>query len=129
MGEKIDRLVALSHDNLDEDDIELIVELAAQYEADDAWVELGRLERAPGKNDNWVERAGSLPKYIEDIAHSLHTKRGFTISRAIATAISRVKRWAAGGENVKADTRAKAAAAVAQWQALKAKNKAKQVAK
>lgn len=88
-----------------------------------AVISKGRLDRSP--KENWVEAAGGLPKYIERIAHALHTERGMPISRAIAVAINRVKMWAAGGENVDADTRAKAAKAVAEWQALKAKNKAK----
>lgn len=81
------------------------------------------LDRSPKKN--WVENAGGLPKYIEHIAKSLHKKRGMTISRAIATAISMCKKWAAGGKDVNADTRAKAAAAIAQWEALKGRSKAK----
>lgn len=48
-----------------------------------------------------------------------------SISRAIATAINRVRLWAAGGENVNADTRAKARKALAEWQAMKAKTKIK----
>ena len=38
---------------------------------------------------------------------------------AIQMAIGRMKVWAAGGGNVKADTRAKAAAAVAEWEKMK----------
>lgn len=83
----------------------------------------GTLDRSPKKN--WVENAGGLPAYIEKIAKSLHEKRGMTISRAIATAISRIKVWAAGGGGVDADTRAKAAKALAQWEALKGKSKAR----
>jgi hypothetical protein len=83
----------------------------------------GLLDRSPKKN--WVEESGGLPKYIEDIAHDLHTERGMSISRAIATAISKVKKWAAGGDDVKPDTRAKAAKAVAEWEALRAKNAAR----
>lgn len=90
-------------------------------------LELGRLDRSPKKN--WVEKSGGLPKYIEKIAFSLHTKRGMTISRAIATAISRVKKWALGGDNVNADTVAKSVAAVAAWEALKLKNKARRATK
>lgn len=126
MGEKIEQLLALSADEgdgIDRDDAELILAFSAVL--DDDWVALGRLERAPGKNDNWIEAVGKLPAYIEEIAHSLHTKRGMPISRAIATAVSRIKRWAAGGENVKADTRAKAAKALEAWTALKAKAAAK----
>ena len=44
------------------------------------------------------------------------------MSRAIATAISRCKVWAAGGDGVKPDTQAKAAKAIAEWEALKAKS-------
>lgn len=94
-----------------------------------ALAKMGKLERSPGKDDNWVERNGGLPKYIEEIADSLHRKRGMTISRAIATAVSQVKRWASGLGDVNPDTRAKAAKALAQWEALKAKNKAKKAAK
>lgn len=88
------------------------------------------LERSPGKKDNWVESAdaGGLPQYICEIARSIH-KDGRSISSSIAIAVSRVKAWSAGRGNVTAKTRAKAAAAVAQWTALKAKNKAKQLVK
>ena len=81
------------------------------------------LERVPGKQ-NWVDRAGGLPDYIERIAKHLHYEKGMDISRAIATAVATVKRWAAGGGDVSAATRAKAAAAVAQWEAKKAKSHA-----
>jgi hypothetical protein len=110
---------------LSRDDIDLIVALSHVYE-DEHWVSLGRLERKPGKNDNWIESVGKLPAYIEEVAVSLHEKRGMPISRAIATAISRIKKWAVTG---KADTKAKAAKAIAQWEALKAKAKAKRAAK
>lgn len=81
------------------------------------------LERAPGKADNWVEKAGGLPKYIERIAKHLHYDQGMTISQAIATAINTVKRWAKGGGDVKPDTVAKAQAALAQWEKMKAGRK------
>jgi hypothetical protein len=87
------------------------------------------LERKKGNKDNWVEAAGGLPSYIERIAKHLHYEQGFSISRAIATAVNQVKKWAAGGGGVKADTRAKAAKAVAQWEAKKLKTKAKKVVK
>lgn len=86
-------------------------------------VKLGKLDRSPKKN--WVEKAGGLPRYIEDIADSIHRKRGIPISSAIPIAIEQVKKWAAGGEGVNATTKAKAAKAVAQWEKLKAKSKAK----
>lgn len=84
------------------------------------------LDRSPKKN--WVEEAGGLPAYIDKIARRLHAN-GMTISHAIAAAIETVKKWAAGGGNVKPDTRAKAAAAVAQWEKMKAAAAAKRVTK
>ncbi len=62
------------------------------------------------------------------IARAIH-RTGKSISQSIAIAVSRVKKWAAGADDVDADTRAKAAKAVAQWEALKAKNKVKKGAK
>ena len=87
------------------------------------------LAEKPGKN-NWIEHTSDygLPKYIAEIARAL-IRGGMSKSRAIATAISRVKVWAAGGDGVNADTKAKAAKAVAEWQALKAKNAARVSAK
>jgi hypothetical protein len=74
---------------------------------------------------NWVEKAGDLPGYIREVARAIHEDHGVPLDRAIPMAISRIKRWAAGEGNVNADTRAKAQAAVAQWEALKAKAHAK----
>lgn len=84
------------------------------------------LDRSPGSN--WVQDSGGLPRYICEIARAIH-RSGRPISQAISIAVSRVKKWAAGLDDVDADTRAKAAKAVAQWEALKAKNKAKKGAK
>lgn len=101
------------------DDLDLVVLLAGCS-----------LEEKSGDRDNWVERTGSggqggkLPEYICRIARAIH-KSGRPKSQAIAIAVSRVKRWAAGEGDVNADTRAKAAKAVAQWEAMKTKNKAK----
>lgn len=83
------------------------------------------LERKPGGPDNWVERAGGLPSYIERIAKHLHYEQGYSISRAIATAVNTVKRWAAGGfvtehgttKRVTPKTQALAAKALAEWEA------------
>jgi hypothetical protein len=77
----------------------------------------------PGKN--WVERAGSLPDYICRIARAVR-KTGKTTSQAVAIAVSRVKKWSTGA-GVDADTQAKAIKAVAQWEKLRAKNKARKV--
>lgn len=74
--------------------------------------------------ENWIEKSGGLPKYIHEIACSLVEEQGFTVSRAIATAISRCKVWAAGGGNVKPDTQAKAAKAIAELKSKQAKAKA-----
>lgn len=82
------------------------------------------LDSSPKKN--WVENSGGLPNYICRIARAI-MRGGKTKSQAIAIAVSRAKKWAAGGDDVDADTRAKAAKAVAQWEALKAKNKSKKV--
>ncbi len=72
----------------------------------------------------WHHKGMQLPAFIEHVANELIRERGMPESEAIATAISQCKKWAAGGEGVKPETRAKAAAAIAEWEALKAKNKA-----
>jgi hypothetical protein len=82
------------------------------------------LDSSPKKN--WVEKSGGLPNYICKIAKGI-MKSGKSKSAAIAIAVNQVKKWAAGGGDVDADTKAKAAKAVAQWTALKAKNKAKKL--
>lgn len=79
---------------------------------------MARVPNKPGVS-NWVEKRGGLPPYIDRIAGRLIESRGMSKERAIATAIATAKRWARGGGNVTAKTRAKAAAAVAQWEALK----------
>ena len=86
------------------------------------------LDRSPKKN--WVDNAGGLPSYIERIAKHLHYEKGKSIGTAIAIAVNTVKRWCAGGTvsktsgpegggGVKPDTKAKACAAVAEWEAKK----------
>ncbi len=83
-------------------------------------VELGRLNWSPKKN--WIEIVnGDLPKYIVDVALGIMRGTGYPRERAIPIAISRIKVWARGGGGVNADTVAKAAAALAAWEALKAK--------
>lgn len=83
------------------------------------------LDESPGKN--WVENAGGLPDYICRIARAIK-KTGKTTSEAIAIAVSRVKVWASG-KGVDKDTQAKAAAALAEWEKLRAKSHAKTAAK
>lgn len=80
------------------------------------------LDRSP--KSNWVEETGQLPAYIREIARSVE-KTGKSLEQSIAIAVSRIKVWAAGGGNVSAKTQAKAAKALAQWESLKAKNKAR----
>lgn len=96
-------------------DVELILELSRR----------NSLAVVPGKN-NWIEKTDDegLPDYIARIAKHIMNS-GKSRSVAIASAISQVKKWAAGGEDVKPDTRAKAQAALAAWERLKAKNAAR----
>ena len=72
----------------------------------------------PGGRQNWVDKAGGLPKYIRMVAHAL-IRKGMAESRAIATAVNTMKRWAAGGGNVSAKVQAAAVKAVAEWEAKK----------
>lgn len=107
--------------SLTSDDYDLIVALAG--------VKPCSLATSPGDDDNWIERAGgNLPNYICVVAKGI-LRSGKSRSAAIAIAVSRIKKWAAGGGDVDADTRAKAAKAAAQWAALKAKNSAKKMVK
>ena len=89
-------------------------------------VELGRLDWSPRKN--WIENEGGLPRYIESVALGI-MKSGKTREQAIPIAISRIKRWAAGLDGVKKDTQARAIAALAQWEKMKASARAKRLAK
>ena len=91
-------------------------------------VELGRLNWSPRKN--WIEIVnGDLPKFITDVTLGIMKGTGYPRERAIPIAISRIKVWARGGGGVNADTVAKAAAALAAWEALKAKAAARRVRK
>jgi len=78
----------------------------------------------PGNSKNWVDDTGGLPNYICHIAKALRDEKGMPTGRAIAIAVSRCKVWASGGGDVDADTRAKAAAAISQWEAKKARSHA-----
>lgn len=75
------------------------------------------LDASPKKN--WVEEAGGLPHYIEKVAKAIK-RTGRPTSEAISIAISRIKVWATG-KGVDPDTQAKAAEALAHWEAMKAK--------
>ena len=74
----------------------------------------------PGGPGLW-HMGAQLPAFIQHIARDLMEQRGMSKSRAIATAVAACKRWAAGGGGVHPDTRAKAAAAIADWERLRAK--------
>lgn len=67
---------------------------------------------------------GALPKYISFIAGRLRMD-GHPTSEAIALAVAAVKRWAHGRTGVTSVTRARAAAALAEWEAKKAAAKAR----
>ncbi len=91
-------------------------------------IELGRLNWSPRKN--WIEIVnGDLPKYIVDVTLGIMKGTGYPRERAIPIAISRIKVWARGGGGVNADTVAKAAAALAAWESLKAKAAARRARK
>jgi hypothetical protein len=72
---------------------------------------------------NWVENEGGLPEYICEIARAIE-RGGKDLESAIPIAISRCRVWATG-KGVNAKTQAKAAAAIAQWDAKKARANAK----
>ena len=107
--------------NLSKSEMDFVIELAS--------VRACSLEVKPGNKDNWIESVGGgLPNYVCVVAKGI-MKSGKSRSASIAIAISRIKRWAAGGGGVNADTRAKAVKALAQWTALRAKAKAKKLIK
>ncbi|MFB6813108.1 hypothetical protein ACFCV8_00975 [Streptomyces sp. NPDC056347] len=76
--------------------------------------------------ENWIEQTGTghLPPYIREIADALIRDHGYAESRAIATAVNRTKEWCRGGGDVKADTQAKACAALGEWEAKRAESRA-----
>jgi HK97 family phage portal protein len=73
-----------------------------------------------GKGKNWVTKAGGLPLPIRDVAHAM-VRKGHDESSAIANAVAIAKIFASGrnpgGGRVHADTAAKYAAAVAEFEA------------
>ena len=70
----------------------------------------------------WHHKGMQLPAFIEHLANDLIAD-GHPESEAVQMAIGICQRWARGGGDVKPETQAKAAAAVAEWEALKAKTK------
>lgn len=83
------------------------------------------LDDSPGSN--WVQKAGGLPEYLCEIARAVK-RSGKTTSQAVAIAVSRVKKWAAG-IGVDKGTQAKASKALAEWEKLKAKAKGEKATK
>jgi HK97 family phage prohead protease len=73
----------------------------------------------PGGPGLFHHKNMQLPAFVQHIARDLMESRGMPESEAIATAVAQCKKWAAGGQDVKPETRAKAAAAVAEWERLK----------
>lgn len=74
---------------------------------------------------NWIEQVhGSVPHMMDCVARALYWGRGIAAGdkqRAFKMAVGIVEDWAAGRRNAKPNTQAQAAAAVAQWEALRAK--------
>lgn len=120
-SEVVKRLMAMSQAG----ELDGIVELSRA--TTEEFIDLGRLDWSPRKN--WIENEGGLPRYIETVAIGIMKGTGYPRERAIPIAISRIKRWAAGLDGVKADTKAKAIAALAQWEKMKASAAAKRAAK
>lgn len=78
---------------------------------------LPEIPNKKGKS-NWVEKAGGLPDFIDRVAkHIQASNPAYSTSRVIASAVSQVKKMAAKGN-------AKAVAAVAAWEKMKASTKA-----
>ena len=118
----VQRLLALSAEGkLNTGDQLMEAALSAPDYLDE--VELGRLDWSP--RVNWVENEGGLPRYITEVAIGIMKGTGRPREQAIPIAINRIKRWAAGLDNVKPDTVAKALAALAQWEKMKAQAAAK----
>jgi hypothetical protein len=100
----------------------------ACYVADELYQARGRLNESP--KENWVDKVGGLPDYIDRIAVHLVGK-GMERGHAIATAVNAVKKACATGDlnypgiqKENAGSQAEACAAVAEWEAKKAKSHA-----
>jgi hypothetical protein len=112
MGTPTAALAVRNPEKLPADDLAVLAGVALTHER------VGHTEQGL-----WHHKGMQLPAYIQHIANDLIQQKAMTESRAIATAVSRCKVWCAGGDNVKADTKAKACAAVAEWEALKVKSR------
>lgn len=76
----------------------------------------GKLDWSPKKN--WVEDAGGLPPFIEDMAVHMMENSGLTREHAIPASVTRTKALAAKGNK-------RAIEALAQWEKMKAGTKGK----
>lgn len=101
-----------------------------KWPADMVFADVATLDDRIASAFNWVEKVGGLPKFIKRIKNHL-VKKGMATSRAIATAVNVVKKMCASGDTnwpgrqeVNAGSRAEACAAVAQWEAKKARSHA-----
>lgn len=79
-----------------------------------------------GPGPLWHTPGLQLPAYIQHVAARLMSSQGLDRSRAIATAVAIIKRWASGApsggeKRVDATTVAAARKALAEWEAAKAK--------
>jgi 2'-5' RNA ligase len=72
---------------------------------------------------NWVEDVGGLPNYICQVARGI-ARGGRTLDSAIPIAVGTIRNWAEGKGKVSAAVRARAAEAIAEWEAKRAKAKA-----
>lgn len=91
---------------------------------------LAALEDEEVGDFNWVDDVGGLPKYIKRISKHLRAK-GMTESHAIATAVNAAKKMCStgdlnfpGAQQVNPGSRAEACAAIADWEAKKARARA-----
>lgn len=90
--------------------------------------EISKYDTSPlGEGKNWVTEVGGLPSFARAIAHAL-IRDGHSEQEAIQIAIGRIKDWAVGGtayggnSKVTPQTQAKAADALAEWEAKKAQS-------
>lgn len=110
----LDRIVSLRDERIERETPGTIAEMEARYDTSPL-----------GTGDNWVTKAGGLPAFVRAVAHAL-VRAGRDETDAIKLAIGVMYDWAAGRGNgfmkgkVTPKTQAKAAAAVAQWEAMKA---------
>lgn len=80
----------------------------------------------PGNRDNWIERQGGMPEPIECLARALYHGSGRASgnrSKAYEMALGIARDWAAGRRGVSKQKQAKYAAAIAKWDAMRARER------